>query len=73
MLKHNGRQVAVPLLMHTFTSLSVTFGQTSPGTHIVSPCASKNEHFVFDGQAPVQGNKSLSSSLYKSGPTDYIF
>ena len=27
----------------------------------------------MDGQAPVQGNKSLSSSLYRSGPTDYIF
>lgn len=41
--------------------------------HIVSPCASKNDHFVMDGKAPVQGNKSLSSILYRSGPTDYIF
>ena len=27
----------------------------------------------MDGKAPVQGNKSLSSILYRSGPTDYIF
>ena len=27
----------------------------------------------MDGQAPVQGNKSLSSSLYRSRPTDHIF